>query len=75
MKNSLDEIRVDISLNPRINSLEAPKTTAVNDHAKALADAGVSVISLSAGEPHFDSPLLISEVLSLLKPFYLLVSV
>ncbi|XP_028755130.1 bifunctional aspartate aminotransferase and glutamate/aspartate-prephenate aminotransferase isoform X2 [Neltuma alba] len=60
-RSNLDEIRVDISVSPRVNSFKPPKIRIISDQAKALMEAGVPVISLSAGEPDFDTPAAISE--------------
>lgn len=53
---------VDISVSPRVNSLKPSKTMVISDHATALVEAGVPVISLSAGEPDFDTPAVIAQV-------------
>lgn len=55
-------IEVDISLSPRVNSVKPSKTVAITDQATALAQAGVPVIRLAAGEPDFDTPAVIAEV-------------
>lgn len=55
--------QVDISLSPRVNSVKPSKTVAITDQATALAQAGVPVIRLAAGEPDFDTPAPIAEVL------------
>ncbi|XP_022894036.1 bifunctional aspartate aminotransferase and glutamate/aspartate-prephenate aminotransferase-like isoform X1 [Olea europaea var. sylvestris] len=52
---------VDISLSPRVNSVKPSKTVAITDQATALAQAGVPVIRLAAGEPDFDTPAAIAE--------------
>ncbi|XP_051141445.1 bifunctional aspartate aminotransferase and glutamate/aspartate-prephenate aminotransferase [Andrographis paniculata] len=52
---------VDISLSPRVNSVKPSKTVAITDQAAALAQAGVPVIRLAAGEPDFDTPAAIAE--------------
>ncbi|CAA2983492.1 bifunctional aspartate aminotransferase and glutamate aspartate-prephenate aminotransferase [Olea europaea subsp. europaea] len=54
-------IEVDISLSPRVNSVKPSKTVAITDQATALAQAGVPVIRLAAGEPDFDTPAVIAE--------------
>lgn len=59
----LDQVEVDISLSPRVNSVKPSKTVAITDQATALAQAGVPVIRLAAGEPDFDTPAPIAEVL------------
>ncbi|KAK4384449.1 Bifunctional aspartate aminotransferase and glutamate/aspartate-prephenate aminotransferase [Sesamum angolense] len=56
-----DTMEVDISLSPRVNSVKPSKTVAITDQATALAQAGVPVIRLAAGEPDFDTPAAISE--------------
>ncbi|KAL3818900.1 hypothetical protein ACJIZ3_004805 [Penstemon smallii] len=58
---SSDTMELDISLSPRVNSLKPSKTMAITDQATALAQAGVPVIRLAAGEPDFDTPLVIAE--------------
>ncbi|KAG9151767.1 hypothetical protein Leryth_002046 [Lithospermum erythrorhizon] len=52
---------IDISLSPRVNSVKPSKTVAITDQATALAQAGVPVIRLAAGEPDFDTPAVIAE--------------
>ncbi|XP_030496650.2 bifunctional aspartate aminotransferase and glutamate/aspartate-prephenate aminotransferase [Cannabis sativa] len=59
--NNLDQQEVDISLSPRVNSLKPSKTVAISDLATSLAQAGVPVIKLAAGEPDFDTPTVIAE--------------
>ncbi|XP_022774933.1 bifunctional aspartate aminotransferase and glutamate/aspartate-prephenate aminotransferase-like [Durio zibethinus] len=59
--SSYDQVKVDISLSPRVNSVKPSKTMAITDHATALAQAGVPVIRLAAGEPDFDTPAVIAE--------------
>ncbi|XP_039053993.1 bifunctional aspartate aminotransferase and glutamate/aspartate-prephenate aminotransferase-like [Hibiscus syriacus] len=59
--SSSDQVKVDISLSPRVNSVKPSKTVAIADHATALAQAGVPVIRLAAGEPDFDTPTIIVE--------------
>ncbi|CAN1224653.1 Bifunctional aspartate aminotransferase and glutamate/aspartate-prephenate aminotransferase [Linum grandiflorum] len=54
-------VELDISLNPRVNSVKPSKTVAITDQATALAEAGVPVIRLAAGEPDFDTPAVIAE--------------
>ncbi|KAL6523711.1 hypothetical protein OROGR_017314 [Orobanche gracilis] len=56
-----DTMEVDVSLSPRVNSVKPSKTVAITDQATALAQAGVPVIRLAAGEPDFDTPAVISE--------------
>ncbi|KAL0378449.1 UNVERIFIED_CONTAM: Bifunctional aspartate aminotransferase and glutamate/aspartate-prephenate aminotransferase [Sesamum radiatum] len=56
-----DTMEVDISLSPRVNSVKPSKTVAITDQATALAQAGVPVIRLAAGEPDFDTPAAIAE--------------
>nr|CAB3478967.1 unnamed protein product [Digitaria exilis] len=52
---------VDTSIIPRVKALRLSKTMAITDQATALREAGVPVISLSAGEPDFDTPSAIVE--------------
>lgn len=67
-ERSSETMEVDISLSPRVNSVKPSKTVAITDQATALAQAGVPVIRLAAGEPDFDTPSVIAEViLRLLK--------
>ncbi|KAA3473611.1 bifunctional aspartate aminotransferase and glutamate/aspartate-prephenate aminotransferase-like [Gossypium australe] len=61
--SSSDQVKLDISLSPRVNSVKPSKTVAITDHATALAQAGVPVIRLAAGEPDFDTPAIIAEVI------------
>ncbi|XP_023551101.1 bifunctional aspartate aminotransferase and glutamate/aspartate-prephenate aminotransferase isoform X2 [Cucurbita pepo subsp. pepo] len=56
-----DNVSVDISLSPRVNSVKPSKTVAITDQATALVQAGVPVIRLAAGEPDFDTPAPIVE--------------
>ncbi|XXG87534.1 hypothetical protein AAC387_Pa11g2197 [Persea americana] len=60
-EKSSDSMDLDISVSPRVNSLKPSKTMAITDHATALAQAGVPVIRLAAGEPDFDTPSAIAE--------------
>lgn len=62
--NDSGHVSVDISLSPRVNSVKPSKTVAITDQATALVQAGVPVIRLAAGEPDFDTPAPIAEVLS-----------
>lgn len=57
----LDQLEVDVSLSPRVNSVKPSKTVAITDQATALVQAGVPVIRLAAGEPDFDTPAPIAE--------------
>lgn len=61
--SGVDQVELDISLSPRVNSVKPSKTVAITDQATALAQAGVPVIRLAAGEPDFDTPVAIAEVL------------
>ncbi|CAI0429164.1 unnamed protein product [Linum tenue] len=54
-------VELDVSLSPRVNSVKPSKTVAITDQATALAEAGVPVIRLAAGEPDFDTPAVIAE--------------
>lgn len=58
-------MEVDQTLSPRVNSVKPSKTVAITDQATALAQAGVPVIRLAAGEPDFDTPSVIAEVIYL----------
>ena len=40
----------------RVNELEIPKTISMTVKARELAEQGKDVISLSLGEPDFDTP-------------------
>lgn len=60
--SGFDQLEVDLSLSPRVNSLKLSKTMAISDHATALVQAGVPVIRLAAGEPDFDTPAAIVKV-------------
>ncbi|XP_062148676.1 bifunctional aspartate aminotransferase and glutamate/aspartate-prephenate aminotransferase [Alnus glutinosa] len=60
-ESRLDAMEVDLSLSPRVNSVKPSKTVAITDQATALAQAGVPVIRLAAGEPDFDTPAPIAE--------------
>ncbi|XP_071680643.1 uncharacterized protein [Lolium perenne] len=54
---------VDTSISPRVSALRPSKTMAITDQASALRQAGVPVIGLAAGEPDFDTPAAIAEVM------------
>ncbi|KAG5241772.1 bifunctional aspartate aminotransferase and glutamate/aspartate-prephenate [Salix suchowensis] len=56
-----EEMQLDFSLSPRVNAVKPSKTVAITDQATALAQAGVPVIRLAAGEPDFDTPAVIAE--------------
>ncbi|XP_052310748.1 bifunctional aspartate aminotransferase and glutamate/aspartate-prephenate aminotransferase isoform X2 [Populus trichocarpa] len=56
-----EEMQLDISLSPRVNAVKPSKTVAITDQATALVQAGVPVIRLAAGEPDFDTPVVIAE--------------
>lgn len=59
--NGFGNMELDTSLSPRVNSVKPSKTVAISDQAAALAQAGVPVIRLAAGEPDFDTPTVIAE--------------
>ncbi|XP_052191443.1 bifunctional aspartate aminotransferase and glutamate/aspartate-prephenate aminotransferase-like isoform X1 [Diospyros lotus] len=59
--SSFEQMAVDISLSPRVNSVKPSKTVAITDQATALVQSGVPVIRLAAGEPDFDTPAVIAE--------------
>ncbi|XP_052196335.1 bifunctional aspartate aminotransferase and glutamate/aspartate-prephenate aminotransferase-like isoform X2 [Diospyros lotus] len=59
--SNFEQTEVDISLSPRVNSVNPSKTVAITDKAVALVQAGVPVIALAAGEPDFDTPAVIAE--------------
>lgn len=67
-----NEMEVDISLSPRVNAVKPSKTVAITDQATALAQAGVPVIRLAAGEPDFDTPSVIAEVNFAKFPIFIL---
>ncbi|KAJ8765799.1 hypothetical protein K2173_014921 [Erythroxylum novogranatense] len=56
-----EEMDVDFSLSPRVNSVKPSKTVAITDQAAALLQAGIPVIRLAAGEPDFDTPAAVAE--------------
>ncbi|KAJ7945373.1 Aspartate aminotransferase [Quillaja saponaria] len=60
-QSNLTTTEFDTSLSPRVNSVKPSKTVAISDQAAALAQAGVPVIRLAAGEPDFDTPSVIVE--------------
>lgn len=68
--SSHSDFDVDLSLSPRVNAVKPSKTVAISDHATALVQAGVPVIRLAAGEPDFDTPAPIAEVVFLHSPFH-----
>lgn len=55
---------VDTSISPRVAALKPSKTMAIADAATALVESGVPVIRLAAGEPDFDTPKSIVEVMT-----------
>ncbi|GMP32752.1 hypothetical protein CsSME_00006371 [Camellia sinensis var. sinensis] len=59
--SSFEQIEVDISLSPRVNSVKPSKTVAISDQATALVQAGVPVVRLAAGKPDFNTPAVIAE--------------
>ncbi|KAL8150580.1 hypothetical protein V2J09_020388 [Rumex salicifolius] len=61
VESSLEQMDLDLSLSPRVNSVKPSKTVAITDQANALVQAGVPVIRLAAGEPDFDTPAAITE--------------
>jgi hypothetical protein len=62
-------MEIDLSLSPRVNSVKPSKTVAITDQATALVQAGVPIIRLAAGEPDFDTPAPIAEVIFLFFNF------
>ncbi|KAI3784310.1 hypothetical protein L1987_43408 [Smallanthus sonchifolius] len=61
VENNSEQIELDTTLSPRVNSVKPSKTVAITDQATALVEAGVPVIRLAAGEPDFDTPAVIAE--------------
>ncbi|CAL5371785.1 unnamed protein product [Camellia sinensis] len=59
--SSFEQIEVDISVSPRVNSVKPSKTLAISDQAMALVQAGVPVIRLTIGESDFNTPAVIAE--------------
>ncbi|KAK1432394.1 hypothetical protein QVD17_09290 [Tagetes erecta] len=58
---SSEQMELDTTLSPRVNSIKPSKTMAISDLATSLVEAGVPVIRLAAGEPDFDTPAVIAE--------------
>ncbi|CAH1421706.1 unnamed protein product [Lactuca virosa] len=56
-----DQMKLDTSLGPRVNSVNPSKTVALIDETAALLEAGVPVIRLATGESDFDTPAVIAE--------------
>ncbi|KAH9603942.1 hypothetical protein KSS87_019699, partial [Heliosperma pusillum] len=54
-------MEVDTCTSPRVNNVSTSRTSVIMDKAKALAQAGVPIISLCAGEPDFDTPTAITQ--------------
>ena len=50
-----------IELSRRVLSVAPSATLAITAKAKELSSKGIDVVSLSAGEPDFDTPLYIKE--------------
>ncbi len=50
------EVAVALKLTDRINRIEPSATMAVVAEAEKLRQAGVDVVDLSVGEPHFNTP-------------------
>lgn len=61
-EKSFEQMELDTSLSPRVNSVKPSKTVAITDLATSLVQAGVPVIRLAAGEPDFGTPTVIAEV-------------
>lgn len=57
------DMEVDISLSPRVNAVKPSKTVAITDHATSLIQAGIPIIKLTVGEPDFDTPVVVAEVI------------
>lgn len=55
---------LDISLSPRVASLQPSKTMVVADKAVSMAESGIPVVRLAAGEPDFNTPEAICKVFS-----------
>lgn len=62
-KSSSKHMDVDISLSPRVNSVKPSKTVVITDQATALIQAGIPVIKLTVGEPDFNTPAVVAEVI------------
>ncbi|KAM7513655.1 hypothetical protein LguiA_003238 [Lonicera macranthoides] len=60
-EKSFEQMELDTSLSPRVNSVKPSKTVAITDLATSLVQAGVPVIRLAAGEPDFGTPTVIAE--------------
>lgn len=52
---------VDVSLNPILSNVKPSKTMMFADMAMRLKEEGVDIISLSVGEPDFDTPKVILD--------------
>ncbi|KAF5791205.1 putative transaminase [Helianthus annuus] len=61
VEHNSEQMEVDTTLSPRVNSVKPSKTVAITDQATALVEAGVPVIRLAAGEPDFDTPAVIAQ--------------
>ncbi|KAL9995417.1 putative transaminase [Helianthus debilis subsp. tardiflorus] len=61
VEHNSEQMEVDTTLSPRVNSVKPSKTVAITDQATALVEAGVPVIRLAAGESDFDTPAVISQ--------------
>ncbi|XP_024977591.1 bifunctional aspartate aminotransferase and glutamate/aspartate-prephenate aminotransferase, partial [Cynara cardunculus var. scolymus] len=61
VESNSEQMELDTTLSPRVNSVKPSKTVAITDQATALVEAGVPVIRLAAGEPDFDTPAVIAE--------------
>ncbi|THG23909.1 hypothetical protein TEA_016726 [Camellia sinensis var. sinensis] len=59
--SSFEQMEVDISVSPRVNSVKPSTTLAISDQAAALVQAGVPVIRLTIGESDFNTPAVIAE--------------
>ncbi|CAI9282283.1 unnamed protein product [Lactuca saligna] len=56
-----DQMKLDTSLGPRVNSVNPSKTVSLIDETAALLEAGIPVIRLATGESDFDTPAVIAE--------------
>ena len=54
-------LQLDLSINPAVAQVQVSKTMALTDLARDLKRQGVDVVSLTSGEPDFDTPAAITE--------------
>jgi aspartate/methionine/tyrosine aminotransferase len=57
----MDALKTHLDINPRVADMKPSATLAMSARAKALAREGRPIIALSAGEPDFNTPAVVSK--------------